>query len=789
MYQVLSCIQEDHGLFYVLMAVFVCTLGAVCALVVFHRGLDSAAECDRRLWAAASGMVTGLGVWGTHFVAMLGYHPGFEVAYDGTVTVLSALVAIAGFVAVSQVLITGFGPLRRALCAFLATLTLITMHFYGQSSLRASALMEYDSGYVVAAVGFCAVFFGLTYMVGISTTKRWRNLWGVSFTLLAVASVHFIGMASMEVFPIRGLAEVGWTLSRGDLTSFLIAGVVLVLVATMMGAGLDRKVSRLRIQENRRIGMLADSASEGIVIADAEGRVVEVNKSAENLLGAKRGDLLGRPARPLAGLNTSLSGSPSYIETSLTHSEGFSIPVVVRTRQLTHKDDGFTIYAISDQRERMRRDAEIRALAFSDQLSGLANRESFQRELMAMIDAGTGAHTAVILLDLDEFKSVNDQFGHSAGDTVIIETAKRLRQLVPEDGLAARLGGDEFAVLTGRSIPAADVEAFAGECVEALSQPVLHEGLAIRSSASAGACIIGAEAVDISELLKSADRALYAAKSDGRGRARLYSEDLHERFEARRNVEIALSKAVQNDEFVLYYQPKVCAATRKVLSYEALIRWERPGHGLVMPNDFIDIAEQSMVVNDIGRWCIMEACKAAAGWETHLGVSVNLSARQFLDPNLYGDVREALRSSGLEPHRLELEITETAIIHNIHVAASLLEKFKKLGVQIALDDFGTGYSSMRFVQQLPFDRIKIDRSFVMAMDTDEKAFAIVDAILRLGQSLSIPVVAEGVETEAQALRLLEANCLEFQGFLISHPAPMPVALDEITGEQKVSGAG
>ena len=269
----------------------------------------------------------------------------------------------------------------------------------------------------------------------------------------------------------------------------------------------------------------------------------------------------------------------------------------------------------------------------------------------------------------------------------------------------------------------------------------------------------------------------------------MYDEDLHERFEARRNVEIALSKAVENDEFVLYYQPKVCAATRKVLAYEALIRWERPGHGLVMPNDFIDVAEQSMVVNDIGRWCIMEACKAAAGWETHLGVSVNLSARQFLDPNLYGDVREALRSSGLEPHRLELEITETAIIHNIHVAASLLEKFKKLGVQIALDDFGTGYSSMRFVQQLPFDRIKIDRSFVMAMDTDEKAFAIVDAILRLGQSLSIPVVAEGVETEAQALRLLEANCLEFQGFLISHPAPMPVALAEITGEQQVSGAG
>ena len=791
MYRVLSCLQDDHAFLYVALAVFVCTLGAVCALIVFHRGMESEKESTRRLWAAASGAVTGLGVWGTHFVAMLGYQPGFDVAFDGVVTLVSALIAVAGFIATSQLLITSLGPVRRTLCAFMATATLAIMHFYGQSSLKASALMEYDPGYVAGAVAVCGVFFALTYSVGISEHKRWRNVLGVVFTLLAVASVHFVGMAAMEVFPLRGLEETSWTLSRGDLTTGVIAGVVFILVAAMLAAGFDRKISGMQRRETRRISMLANSASEGIVIADAKGNVIEVNRAAEDLLGAARSHLLGRAVLPLVGLGTQPADDDAYCETTLTNTDGVQIPVDVRMKRLDSYDgdgaDGASIFSIHDLRDRMRQEAEIRELAFNDQLSGLANRESFQRELAASLARGGEEHTAVILFDLDEFKDINDQFGHDAGDRVIVETAERLRALVPAGGMAARLGGDEFVLLTGPKLPVERISDYANECVRALSLPVQHDEIGIRCGASAGACAITEATKDVGELLKAADRALYAAKSDGRGSARLYDAELHERYEARRDVEVALSRAVENEEFVLHYQPKVCAQTRKVLSYEALIRWERPGQGLVMPNDFIEIAEQSMVVTDIGRWCIREACEAASRWESHLGVSVNLSARQFLDPKLYGDVREALRRTGLAPHRLELEITETAIIHNVQVAANLLEKFKKLGVQIALDDFGTGYSSMRFVQQLPFDRIKIDKSFVLAMETDAKSFAIVDAILRLGHSLSIPVVAEGVETEAQALRLLQANCHEFQGFLISRPLPMPASIKEMVDE-KARGA-
>lgn len=788
MYRVLSCLQDEHAAMYVAMAVFVCALGALCALIVFRRGMVSQTETSRRLWAAASGAVTGLGIWGTHFVAMLGYRPGFEVSFDGVTTVASAVVAIAGFVATSQVLISGFSPVRRLVCAFLATSTLSVMHFYGQGALKAAAVMEYDAGYVAAAVLVCATFFVLTYTVGLSTSRKGRNVLGLVFTLLAVAGVHFVGTASMTVYPLRGVEDVAWALSPGDLTIWLVVGVIMILFAALAAAGFDSFVASLRSQEHRRIAMLADSASEGIIIANAKGECVEVNQAAETLFGAARSHLLWQPVMPLVGLSSPVAKDAAYRETSITNTDGVSIPVEVRMRRLSADDADFTVYTISDLRERLRHEEEIRTLAFNDQLSGLANRESFQRELGASLRGDKVRPSAVILIDLDEFKDVNDQYGHDAGDSVIVETAARLKGILPKGCFAARLGGDEFAVLAGSAMSFEAVQDLANTCVETLGQPMLHDGITIRCGASAGVFMIDNGSADISELLKAADRALYAAKSDGRGRARIYDAKLHEYYEARRDIEAALVLAVEREEFVLHYQPKVETQTRQILGYEALIRWNRPGYDLVMPGDFIDIAEQSMVVNDIGRWCIHEACRAAATWDSHLSVSVNLSARQFLDPKLYGDVRDALRRSGLAPERLELEITETAIIQNIQVAVTLLEKFKLLGVKIALDDFGTGYSSMRFVQQLPFDRIKIDKSFVLAMEEDAKSLAIVDAILRLGQSLSIPVVAEGVETEAQAMKLLEAKCQELQGYLISRPGPIEERLLQADIEARARGA-
>ncbi|WP_084420405.1 bifunctional diguanylate cyclase/phosphodiesterase [Henriciella litoralis] len=772
MYRVISCVQDEHAAIYVMLAMVVCALGTTCSLVVFDRSHASRTVTGMRVWAAVSGVAAGLSVWGTHFVAMLGYEPGFSVAFDGWTTANSALLAIAGFVLASQLMVGRPSLVRRLLVGTLATMTLAAMHFYGQGALKSSALIEYDAGYVLAAIGVCWAFFLLAYANFRASAGHWRRGITLVATLLGVAGIHFVGTAAMTVFPLSGLADISWVLEPSDLGHWIIAGVVIILLAAFAAASFDAFVSRIRTQGNRRIAMLADSASEGIIIANAKGECVEVNKVAAELLGRTRDALLRTPVSCVAGLSAEDVAGMRRLETTIRSANGEEIPVELRGRKLAGEDGNFTVLTITDLRERLRYEAEIRVLAFQDQLSGLANREAFQRELALVTETGPVRHSALILIDLDEFKDVNDQFGHAAGDAVIIETSRRLEAITPEGSVIARLGGDEFAILTGPGLKQADVEKIGKTCVAELCQPVRHEGIFIRTGASAGIFLIEERGLDGGQMLKSADRALYAAKSEGRGRSRIYDAQLHEIYEARRDIETALSQAVERNEFVLHYQPKVSSRTRAILGYEALIRWKRPGHGLLMPADFIDIAEQSMLINDIGRWCMMEACRAAASWPNDYSVSINLSARQFLDPKLYGDIRNALRVSKLAPERLELEITETALIQNIEAAANLLEKLKKLGVMIAFDDFGTGYSSMRFIQQLPFDRIKIDRSFISSMGTDSKSLAVVDAILKLGQSLSIPVVAEGVETEEQALQLLQANCGELQGYLISRPKPI-----------------
>ncbi|WP_084398791.1 bifunctional diguanylate cyclase/phosphodiesterase [Henriciella aquimarina] len=777
MYQVLSCLTGEHGSLYVIAAVVVLTIGSVCTLVVFQRGLLAETKRRQRIWAGLSGVVTAVGIWATHFVAMLGYRPGFTVHFDGVTTLLSILIAVAGFVVTSQILISGLTPLRRLVCAVLATLTVSGMHFYGVGALKAAAMISFDPVYVAAAVIAGFLLFSLSYF-SLSSRRRVMNLLALAGTLLAVASLHFVGMSAMEIVPLKGYADAAWEIDPMTLGAWVVLGVAAIVLMAAMAAGLDSVISNFRFQERRRLSLLVNAASEALLIARADGTVIEVNEAAESLFGQPRQALKEADINTLVGLDIAAEAVSGHRSASEHHMRvgDVSIPVDVSVRDIEEDENGLLVVSLYDLRERLANEANIRRLAFNDQLTGLPNRTAFQKALDEMWkgSARTKARFSVVLVDLDEFKDINDQFGHSAGDAVLIETAARLKVVFGDKALVSRLGGDEFAILLADGEDEEGLRKLADTCVDSLSQTVRNGSVRMRSSASVGIAVAHSHEgiVDPASLLKAADRALYAAKQDGRRTARLYDAGLHERSEKKRTLEGDLVRAVREKEFVLYYQAKVCSVSRRTLGYEALIRWQRPGHGLVNPGEFIEVAEQSTIIQDIGRWCIYEACEAAAGWEKDLTVSVNLSARQFLDPALYATVRDALRKSGIAGHRLELEITETALIQNTMVASRILEKLKTLGVQVALDDFGTGYSSMRFVQQFPFDRIKIDRSFVSSMGEDAKSFAIVDAILHLGASLSIPVVAEGVETEEQAMRLLKARCAELQGFLISRPGPL-----------------
>ncbi|MEQ9315749.1 MAG: EAL domain-containing protein [Henriciella sp.] len=775
MHQIFSCLRDEHNFFYVVAAVVVCTLGVACSVIVFHRGLQSERGMRQRIWASLSGTVIGTGIWATHFVAMLGYRPGFQIQFDGVTTLVSFVIAITGFIAVSQILITGMTVRRRAVCGVIVTATVATMHYYGMTALKQAALIEYDIAFVTASLIVSFALFSLTYCFGLSSDKRWVNYAGLGMTLLAVASLHFIGMAAITVIPMNGHSVAGWGVSSVTLGSWIVLSVAGIIILAALAAGLDSSIAKLRFRQRRTMSLLVNAASEAILVVNADGRVVEANDAAGDLLNLPKNGLVGQPVNGLLGtaLFDAQGAKPEESGERYIEVDGERVPVDMSVRDLEEEKSGLQAITLYDLRERIRNEAHIRKLAYSDQLTGLPNRAAFQKALDELTSASAMSDRSfsVFLIDLDEFKDVNDQFGHGAGDAVLQESASRLKTVFGKKSLVSRLGGDEFAVIYPDGANEAQLQQLGDECVAALSAPILFSSTMIRSSASVGIAT-GLKWEDPIALMKAADRALYAAKQNGRKRARFYDDDLHARTEWKRSLEVDLYDAVENGEFVLHYQSKVCSDTRTILGYEALIRWNRPGHGMVMPGDFIEIAEQSTIIQDIGRWCIYKACNDAAEWDNDWTVSVNLSARQFMDPNLHATIRDALRKSGIAPERLELEITETALIQNTIVAARILEGLKKLGIQIALDDFGTGYSSMSFVQQFPFDRIKIDRSFVSTMETDRKASAIIDAILLLGSNLSIPVVAEGVETEEQARRLRDAKCGELQGFLISRPQPI-----------------
>ncbi|GJD97955.1 EAL domain-containing protein [Methylobacterium iners] len=417
------------------------------------------------------------------------------------------------------------------------------------------------------------------------------------------------------------------------------------------------------------------------------------------------------------------------------------------------------------------------ALAHKDALTGLHNRASFQDRLKEMLARAkrTGSEVAVLCLDLDRFKAVNDTLGHPVGDTLLRKVAERLQSALREGDVVARLGGDEFAVLQADAVQPQAAETLAARLVDLLGRTYLVDGHMLNIGTSVGVAVSPTDGSDMDELMKRADLALYRAKSDGRGTFRFFEADMDARMKARRSLELDLRRALALKEFTLAYQPQIDLATNAVTGFEALIRWEHPERGMVQPADFIPLTEEIGIITPIGEWVLRTACKEAAGWSKPVSIAVNLSPVQFRSPKLVEIVMSALARSGLEPSRLELEITEGALLANTESVLATLTTLRALGVRISMDDFGTGYSSLSYLRKFPFDKIKIDRSFVSGMVDNEDCGAIVRAVASLGASLGIKTTAEGVETTEQLAAIQAEGCGEVQGFLTGRPMPAAMA--------------
>lgn len=409
-------------------------------------------------------------------------------------------------------------------------------------------------------------------------------------------------------------------------------------------------------------------------------------------------------------------------------------------------------------------------LARHDTLTGLPNRILFNEKMERVASYAKESRTrfAVLLLDLDRFKEVNDTLGHLVGDALLQAVASRLRACIPGSGLVARIGGDEFAVIQRGVQGREDVVALAGRLIEAANKPYELLGHVVSTGVSIGAALAPDDGTDPDRLSKSADIALYSAKGGGRGSFRLYEPQMDADREARRALEKDLRRAIDAGEFELFYQPFLDLRTNSIAGFEALLRWRHPERGLLSPETFISLAEETGLIGPIGDWVLQEACRQAVTWHSSSRVAVNLSAIQFKVSDVQAGVAQALASSGLAANRLELEITESALFDDMAFAATLY-RFKAQGIGLALDDFGTGYASMSYLRSFPFDRIKIDRSFVQEIGHSSGGGTIVHVTLDLARRLGMATTAEGVETQEQLVRLREAGCSDAQGYLIAHP--------------------
>jgi diguanylate cyclase (GGDEF)-like protein len=434
---------------------------------------------------------------------------------------------------------------------------------------------------------------------------------------------------------------------------------------------------------------------------------------------------------------------------------------------------GGSITIHMDVTEKRNSEKKIAFLAHHDALTGLANRVQLREHIERTLkDGERGAKAAILCLDLDNFKTVNDTLGHSVGDALLCAVAGRLQGLLREDDLVSRTGGDEFAIVQAGNEPAMQASAaLASRIVEAVSAPFEIGDHTVVIGASVGIAIAPDDGSDPDQLLKNADMALYRAKGEGRARFHFFEMEMDVKAQTRRLLELDLRKAIGSGEFELFYQPIVNLAENRITGFEALLRWNHPTRGRVPPNEFIPLAEETGLITSIGEWVIRKACIEAKTWPSDLRVAVNVSPVQFRSKGLASIVTSAVASAGLVPDRLELEITETVLMHNNEETLTTLHQLQSLGVRISMDDFGTGYSSLSFLRSFPFDKIKIDQSFVRDVIDNPHSIGIIRAIADLGQSMGITTTAEGVETQQQLDQMRNEGCTEVQGYFYSRPVP------------------
>lgn len=795
MYRALVCLNAQHDAWVLPLAAIICWVSSHTALRLARQSSKSRG-LEPWAWLSAAGFSAGAGVWSTHFIGMLGYDPGIVVGYDTRLTLLSLM---AGVLASLIALTLGRWATSSTMAAAaggVLGLGVAAMHFMGMASIQLPGTFVWDRTLILVSVLIGCSFSAVAFVAARHRGLKYSNAVAATLLTAAIAGLHFTAMGAVEITPdgtastpMSGLPRLALASGIAAIMLAILGFAALALFADRMhraNRALRTSETALRISEER-LALALDSGSDGLWDWDVATGTVWFSDRWHTMLGYERGEIQGHVrswirlthpddvarARQLLTDHIERKTKTFECEQRVRNKSGAYTWVLSRGKVVARDATGAPLRIVGthiDIAARKHAEQQIEYLALYDALTGLPNRTLFWDRLdREMVSAERRGHFfAVLACDLDRFKSVNDSMGHPAGDSLLRKVAERLTAAIREGDTVARLGGDEFAiVLRGLDRPQ-NASTTAQHVIDAIQLPFDLDGRTVSVGISIGIAVGPQDGGNPDQLFKNADIALYRAKAAGRSTYRYYEPDMDAAIAERNALELDLREAVRLGEFELFYQPIIDLRNDKLSGFEGLMRWRSPTRGLVSPGDFIPLAEEIGLVVPLGAWALKEACSEAAGWPGDLRVAVNASTVQFAELGLEYAVVTALAASGLPPHRLELEITESVLMGDTESAIACLHRLRGLGVHIALDDFGTGFSSLSYLRRFPFDKIKIDRSFIHEIGDADTA-AIVRAIVGLAERLGANITAEGVEDEIQLAHVRREGFTEAQGYLLSKP--------------------
>ncbi len=783
MTRVLACLTQQHDPRLIALAVFICAIACITVVAMLTRALKNRGM-GRAAWTIAATFAFGSGVWALHFIAMLAFQAHMPVAYDVSWTVFSILVAIIGTLPGFALFLSApRRPLVALLGGTIVGLGITAMHFTGMMAMRLGAVVIFQRPYVIAAITVGAVFGALALFVAGRWQTRAGRLLGGLLLAFAIVAMHFTGMTAVVLAPVLGPGIApGDAVFTPALLAIAVAAISsLILLAGLMFALIDARMEQRDRAETWQLRQIADSAFEGLMI-HRDGIIIDVNAAFTGMVGLPMDQIIGRSVldfaaqQDIAHVKERLATSRNDLEEcAFRAANGTVLTVEVLARDIEYGGKPAKVVALRDISERKKAAEQLEYLAHHDPLTGLANRSLLRARISAAIALAekSGESLALLLLDLDRFKAVNDLHGHPIGDQVLVRVAARLRAAARGAEIIARLGGDEFVILltAEAGAEAARAAEVAQRVIASLTEPFEVGASFLQINTSIGVSLYPQHGADADELLKNADTALYSAKRAGRGTQRMFDPAMDAELRRRRHLEQDLRLAIRRRTLDIHFQPLFKNDGKTLAGFEALARWRHPAFGPISPADFIPLAEESGLIVPLGRLVLDIACAEAASWSQPHRIAVNISPAQLRAGNLVATVTEVLARTGLPPSRLELEVTESLLIEDTEATLTTLSALKALGLRIVLDDFGTGYSSLSYLRRFPFDKLKIDRSFIQALGENDEAMAIVRAIVALADSLTLDVTAEGVETETQLRLLQEESNAEMQGYLLGRPAP------------------